>query len=173
MDAVKEILHSVGEFLSTAIKTVGPYLDSAGDIIEKCRVLVFLLGFFGLLLTFLWFFFRYLDKKRLTMPAVAFTLFFFIFLSGNILMISQDKEPSSSRRKTSSKESAAVEQTAEKEQRTEAEEPALPQAAEGEAESEPAATEGEPAQAELEPPQAEGEGAPEEPPGGENGENPG
>lgn len=57
------------------------------DILGPFGLLLFVGGFIGLLITFLWFFFRYLDQKRLVLPALVFTLFFLVFLSGNILMI--------------------------------------------------------------------------------------
>lgn len=43
---------------------------------------LFLFGFLGVLYTFLWFFFRYLDRKKLLLPTIAFALFFVVFLGG-------------------------------------------------------------------------------------------
>ncbi|MBQ9647761.1 MAG: hypothetical protein IJV43_05290 [Oscillospiraceae bacterium] len=76
--------------LSTVTGVISGVLSLVVDILGEFGVLLFIGGFFGLLVAFLWFFFRYLDKKRLTLPTIVFMLFFVIFLGGNILIIAQD-----------------------------------------------------------------------------------
>lgn len=65
-------------------------LGAVLDALCKFSIWIFLGGFFGVLLTFLWFLFRYLDKKKLFLPVVVFTLCFLVFLSGSILLLLQD-----------------------------------------------------------------------------------
>lgn len=81
---------AVIDALNTVTDIVTGVTNLIMDILGRFGVLLFIAGFFGILFTFLWFIFRYIDKRRLTLPAIAFTLFFIIFLSGNILMIAQD-----------------------------------------------------------------------------------
>ena len=76
--------------ISGVFGAIGGFLSLVVDIMGRFGVLLFIGGFFGLLLTFLWFLFRYIDKKRLALPTIFFVLFFVVFLSGNILMIVQD-----------------------------------------------------------------------------------
>ncbi len=90
LSTVKGILGTVGAFLGPIFKTIGKLSALAMGVLEKSSVLVFLLGFIGLLFAFLWFLLRYLDKKRVALPALVFSLFFLIFLSGNILLITHD-----------------------------------------------------------------------------------
>jgi hypothetical protein len=78
LGAIAGFFHMVGDVHELVIKLFGPFGTT-----------FFLFGFFGLLMTFLWFLFRFLDKKRLAMPTVFFTIFFLIFLGGNLLMLSQ------------------------------------------------------------------------------------
>lgn len=86
MDAVRGVLGTVGSVFQTA----GGIFSAAGDVLSKMGSTIFVLGFIGILFTFLWFLFRYLDKKQLTLPTVVFVFFFFVFLSGNLLLIAQD-----------------------------------------------------------------------------------
>ena len=81
LGAIAGFFHMVGDVHELVIKLFGPFGTT-----------FFLFGFFGLLMTFLWFLFRFLDKKRLAMPTVFFTIFFLIFLGGNLLMLSQATE---------------------------------------------------------------------------------
>ena len=90
MGAVKNILGTVGGFLGPIFAAIGRFFSAMGALMEKFSVVIFLLGFIGLLFAFIWFFLRYLDKRRLALPALIFTIFFVIFLSGNVLLISQD-----------------------------------------------------------------------------------
>ncbi len=89
-------MEAVFGVLSTALGAIAGFFHTVGDVHELVIELFgpfgttfFLFGFFGLLMTFLWFLFRFLDKKRLAMPTVFFTIFFLIFLGGNLLMLSQ------------------------------------------------------------------------------------
>ena len=86
MDAVLGVLGTVGSVLGT----VSSIFSSVGEVLSKMGSTIFILGFIGILLTFLWFLFRYLDKKQLTLPTVVFVFFFFVFLSANLLLITQD-----------------------------------------------------------------------------------
>ena len=90
MDAVKGVLSTVTGVAGPVFHTAGSIFSTAGQVLSKMGTTIFVLGFIGILLTFLWFFFRYLDKKGLTLPTVIFVFFFFIFLSGNLLLIAQD-----------------------------------------------------------------------------------
>ncbi len=102
MGAVKGILASVsgvfatiGNFLGPVFRVIGSVISAVMDILSRFSTVVFVLGFFGLLFAFLWFILRYLDKKRLSVPTIVFMIFFFIFLSGNILLITQDMKEKS------------------------------------------------------------------------------
>jgi len=90
MDAVKGVLSTIGGVLGPIFSVAGKIFLLVGGVLEKSSVVIFLLGFFGLLFAFLWFLLRYLDKKRLALPAFLFSLFFLIFLSGNLLLITHD-----------------------------------------------------------------------------------
>lgn len=87
LDTVLGILSTIGgifgEISAVSSRVMG--------VLNSMSMYIFLGGFFGLLFAFLWFLFRYLDKKRLTMPVVMFTLFFLIFLGGNLLLISSSR----------------------------------------------------------------------------------
>ena len=85
LDTIASVLGVIPRTWSLVVGILGPF-----------GMFLFLGGFFGLLITFLWFFFRYLDQKRLVLPTFVFTVFFLVFLSGNILMIAYDKNPDSS-----------------------------------------------------------------------------
>ena len=86
MDAVTGVLGQIGNIFQIVVGVL-----SAGlDVLLNFSAVLFVGGFIGVLLTFLWFFFKYLDKKSLVLPAIAFTLFFIIFLGGNVLLIAQD-----------------------------------------------------------------------------------
>lgn len=76
--------------INTGLDVVTGVTNMVLDLLGRFGVLLFIAGFFGILFTALWFIFRYIDKRRLTLPAFIFTLFFLVFLSGNILMIAQD-----------------------------------------------------------------------------------
>ena len=91
MDAVKNVLGVVGSVFHTA----GGIFSAAGDVLSKMGSTIFVLGFIGILLTFLWFLFRYMDKKQLTLPTVVFVFFFFLFLGGNFLLITEDTKTDS------------------------------------------------------------------------------
>lgn len=86
MDAVMGAFGTLG----AVFQTVGGIFSAAGDVLSRMGTSIFVLGFIGLLLTFLWFLFRYLDEKRLTLPTMIFVFFFFVFLSANLLLITQD-----------------------------------------------------------------------------------
>lgn len=86
MDAVLGVLSTVGG----VFRTISGIFSAIMDVLSGFGTYIFLGGFFGLLLTFLWFIFRYLDKKKLTLPVMVFTLFFAIFLGGNLLMLSKE-----------------------------------------------------------------------------------
>lgn len=90
MDAVKGVLGTVVGVAGPIFHTTGTVFSVAGEVLSGMGSTIFVLGFIGILLTFLWFFFRYLDKKQLTLPTVVFIFFFFVFLSGNLLLIAQD-----------------------------------------------------------------------------------
>lgn len=95
MDAVVDVLTRILDVLAKVfgvLRNTGATIGSVTDILKNYSVLIFLGGFFGLLLAFLWFFFRYLDKKRLALPAMLFTLFLLIFLGGNLLLIMRDTD---------------------------------------------------------------------------------
>ena len=83
MAAVLGVLGTVGGIISGAfnlfVETVGPM-----------SVFLFLGAFLGLLSTFLWFFFRWLDMRGVFLPVVVFSLFFVLFLSSGALLILQD-----------------------------------------------------------------------------------
>ena len=83
MDAVFGVLRTASDVVTGTASLIVELLGRFG-------VLLFMAGFFGLLFTFLWFIFRYIDKRRLALPTIVFTLFFIVFLSGNILMLAQD-----------------------------------------------------------------------------------
>lgn len=86
MNAVLTVLDAIAAVLGFFPNTWNMVVDILGPF----GLLLFVGGFIGLLITFLWFFFRYLDQKRLVLPALVFTLFFLVFLGGNILMIAHD-----------------------------------------------------------------------------------
>lgn len=99
LETVKGVLSTISGVFETVAQVLGPIFNILGgiftvmgELLRRSSALIFLLGFYGLLLAFLWFLFSYLDKKRLTLPVVAFTLAFFLFLSGNLLMIAQDQQ---------------------------------------------------------------------------------
>lgn len=106
MDAVLGILGTVGAVAGPIFGLIGKVFSNIGDILSKFSLGIFLAGFFGILLAFLWFFFRYLDEKKLKLPAVMFTLFFIVFLSGNILLIKQDAKAKEEAKRLSVSESA-------------------------------------------------------------------
>lgn len=88
MDVILKILDAIAAVLGFFPRTWGMIVDVLGPF----GLLLFVGGFFGLLIAFLWFFFRYLDQKRLVLPALVFTLFFLVFLSGNLLMIAHNDQ---------------------------------------------------------------------------------
>ena len=90
MDAAKGVFDTVTGVAGPIFHTAGSIFSAAGETLSKMGTTIFVLGFIGILLTFLWFLFRYLDKKRLALPTVIFVFFFFVFLSGNLLLIAQD-----------------------------------------------------------------------------------
>lgn len=104
LSIVSDFFGTVSQFLSPIFKVIGSIFTVMGELLRRSSALIFLLGFYGLLLAFLWFLFSYLDKKRLTLPVVVFTLAFFLFLGGNLLMIAEDQNAKDS-------EPAAVTQT--------------------------------------------------------------
>ncbi|MBO4913815.1 MAG: hypothetical protein J5449_01290 [Oscillospiraceae bacterium] len=89
---VGEIFGIVSDFLKPILDVIGGVLSVVGEILSRSSALVFLVGFYGLLLAFIWFLFCYLDKKRLTLPVVAFTFAFLVFISGNLMMISNEQK---------------------------------------------------------------------------------
>lgn len=101
LGAIAGFFHMVGDVHELIIKLFGPFGTT-----------FFMFGFFGLLMTFLWFLFRFIDKKRLAMPTVFFTIFFLIFLGGNLLMLSQasqeEKAPEQSAEYSVGEDQAAV-----------------------------------------------------------------
>ncbi len=92
MDAALGVLGGVGSTIGPIFALIGLVFSKVRDVLVNHSVLIFFCGFFGILLTFLWFFFRYLDQKKLSLPTFVFTFFFLMFLSGNLLMIAQDAE---------------------------------------------------------------------------------
>ena len=85
-----EVLQKVLGIFATVTGAVSGFFSTIVDISGPFGTLIFIAGFVGLLFTFLWFFFRFLDKKRLALPTILFALFFVLFLSGNLLLIAQD-----------------------------------------------------------------------------------
>ena len=65
MEAVKNILGTVGGFLGPIFAAIGRFFAAASVMMERFSVVIFLLGFFGILFAFVWFFLRYLDKISL------------------------------------------------------------------------------------------------------------
>ena len=92
MDAVLGVLGTVTGVIGPIFSIIGSSFSTVSSILTRFSTAVFMVGFLGLLFTFLWFFFRYLDKKKLTLPAVVFTFFFLVFLSGNVLLIAHDEQ---------------------------------------------------------------------------------
>ena len=92
MDAVLGILGTVGGIAGPIFGIIGRAFSNLGTVLTKFSIAIFIAGFLGILFAFLWFFFRYLDEKKLTLPAAVFTLFFFVFLSGNLLLIARDAQ---------------------------------------------------------------------------------
>ncbi len=92
MDAVLGTIGTVAGVIGPIFGIIGRAFSNMGSILTKFGIAIFLAGFFGILLAFLWFFFRYLDEKKLSLPAAVFTLFFFVFLSGNLLLIARDAQ---------------------------------------------------------------------------------
>ncbi len=90
MDAIKGVLATVSGVLGPIFRTTGNIFSAACDVLSRMGSTIFILGFIGILFAFLWFLFRYLDKQQLTLPTVLFGFFFFVFLSGNLLILSQD-----------------------------------------------------------------------------------
>jgi hypothetical protein len=90
MDAVKGILATVTGVVGPVFGSIDRVLSAVVQILTQFSVAIFVAGFVGILFAFLWFLFRYLDKKKITIPALVFTLFFLIFLSGNMLLIARD-----------------------------------------------------------------------------------
>ena len=107
MDSVFGVLSTVLGAIAGFFAMVGDTHELVLDLFSGYGVTFFVLGFFGLLFTFLWFLFRFLDRSRLALPTIVFALFFIIFLSGNLLMLSQETHA----RKAAESESAPVEQT--------------------------------------------------------------
>ncbi len=93
--SVSGLFATVGNFLGPIFHVIGGIFSAIFEILSRFSTVVFVIGFFGLLFAFLWFIMRYLDKKRLSIPTVVFMIFFFIFLSGNILLITQDMKSKS------------------------------------------------------------------------------
>ncbi|MBR3561353.1 MAG: hypothetical protein IKN81_07495 [Oscillospiraceae bacterium] len=89
MEAVFGVLSTVLSAIAAFFHMLGNVHALVIELFGSFGVTFFLFGFFGLLMTFLWFLFRFIDKKRLAMPTVFFTIFFLIFLGGNLLMLSQ------------------------------------------------------------------------------------
>ena len=102
MDAVMGVLGQIGNVFQIVLGVLSVGLD----VLLNFSAVLFVGGFIGVLLTFLWFFFKYLDKKSLVLPAIAFTLFFIIFLGGNVLLIAQDVK--NSRQNTGQETTQAV-----------------------------------------------------------------
>ena len=65
-------------------------LNMVVRILGPLSLYLFLGAFLGLLYTFLWFFFRWLDMRALILPVIVFSLFFLLFLSSGALLILQD-----------------------------------------------------------------------------------
>ena len=88
MDAVLGVLSTIGEIF----RMVSGVTSGIMDALRGFGSYIFLAGFFGILLASLWFIFRYIDKQKLTAPAVFFALFFAMLLSGNLLMLSSESK---------------------------------------------------------------------------------
>lgn len=95
MDSVFGVLSTVLGAIAGFFAMVGDTHELVLDLFSGYGVTFFVLGFFGLLFTFLWFLFRFIDQRRLAMPTVFFMIFFLIFLSGNLLMLSHSAETNS------------------------------------------------------------------------------
>ena len=91
MDAVLGVLSKIGDFLLM----IASFLTPIFDALAKHSHLIFLMGFYGLLMAFLWFFFWYLDRKKLVLPTIVFSLFFVIFISGTTLLLFRGDEDQS------------------------------------------------------------------------------
>lgn len=107
MEAVFNTLSAVLSAVAGFFSMIGDLHTLTVELFGEFGVTFFMIGFFGLLFTFLWFLFRFLDRSRLALPTIVFALFFIIFLSGNLLMLSQETHA----RKAAESESAPVEQT--------------------------------------------------------------
>ena len=79
MDAVLGVLSSVAGVVTTILNGIGKY-----------SIYLFLGSFFGLLTAFLWFFFRWLDLRRVALSVIVFFLFFAIFLGSSTMLLLQD-----------------------------------------------------------------------------------
>ena len=114
MDAVFSVLKTVAGVVGGVFHAIGAALGLIVEILGEFGVLLFVAGFFGLLMAALWFIFRYIDKKRLTLPTVVFMLFFLLFLGGNVLMLAHDThtrgagEPAETAQQTELVEQAVV-----------------------------------------------------------------
>lgn len=86
MDAVLGVLSTIGGIF----RSISGVFSGIMEILTGFGTYIFLAGFIGLLLAFLLFIFRYLDKKRLTLPIVLFALFFVMFLGGNLLLLANE-----------------------------------------------------------------------------------
>ena len=86
------ILTKVLDVLKTVFGNIGAVTSSISAVLHQFSLYVFLGGFLGIMLAFVWFFFRYLDKKKLALPAFLFMMFFVMFLSGNLLLLSDAGE---------------------------------------------------------------------------------
>ena len=87
MDALLKIIVGVIDKISAFFAGVSAILDVITEALAKIGHPIFMLGFLGILYTFLWFLFRYLDRKKLVLPTVMFAIFFMLLLGGGSLLL--------------------------------------------------------------------------------------
>lgn len=114
MGAVTGVLGKVGGVFGAVGGVFGGVFGVLGetlDLLGRYGAYLFIAGFFGVLMAFLWFFFRYLDRKRLALPTVLFTFFLVVLLGGGAMML-QHGVPEPEEDAESAAQSIAAEKTA-------------------------------------------------------------
>ena len=91
------VLGTVGNVLGMGFGILGTafgVLADSLDLLGQYSAYLFICGFFGVLMAFLWFFFRYLDRKKLVLPTVMFAFFLILLLGSGAVMVLRDIESS-------------------------------------------------------------------------------
>ena len=94
MGAVLGTVGNVLGMVSGVLGTAFGVLAEALELLSQYSAYLFICGFFGVLMAFLWFFFRYLDRKKLVLPTIMFTFFLLVLLGSGAAMVLREMSSS-------------------------------------------------------------------------------